>query len=341
MNTSQDNGNDQLKQMEPDQLKNMSTQLIENLIDVETPTDVKTDSPILTSVMANDGTNTSAPTNHEATIGTIDKLETQLSPLTITNNHPTPNVNQEHSSSDTSTAANSNVTNQQSNDDNIVDQTKATADSLNQIHTSNLKCDELKQELVRVKTEKSDLEEKVKSLRRDLDSCRSEIDREVQRRIDLEQRFTEEAKRTTDQIGELIVKSDRDDAKLNELRKKFDLHARETSSMIESFTTNREFLASQLIELRNENDYLLGQYLSKAQELQSADIDLPQSVDELQFHCLTLNEKLILTTMAKERLEETLAKSTTSVTGTSTSGSGSGGGNSGSLSQTSNSSMPA
>lgn len=170
----------------------------------------------------------------------------------------------------------------------------------------------LVKELNNLNIEKLELEQTVSKLRAKLEIQQAELDREVQKRVDLEQRFTEEAKRTTDQIEELISKSDSDDAKLAELKKKFDLYTRETSSMIENFTTNRELLASQLIELRKENDFLLAKYVSKSIDLQSADINLPQTVEELQFHCLTLNEKLILTTLAKERLEETLMQNSTS-----------------------------
>lgn len=181
-----------------------------------------------------------------------------------------------------------------------------TVDPLEEITTNCDKCKCLQIELDRLKTEKLNSEQRAAILKTKLETNTNELEREVKRRVDLEQQFTEEAKRTTDQIEELIAKSDRDDAKLNELKKRFELYSRETSSMIESFTTNREILTSQLLELRKENDYLLGKYMGKARDLQSEEINLPQNVEELQFHCLTLNEKLILATLAKERLEETL-----------------------------------
>lgn len=162
------------------------------------------------------------------------------------------------------------------------------------------------------KAEMEKLREQVSILEGKLETTNNELEREVQRRCELEQRFTEEAKRSTDQIEELIAKSDQDDAKLNELKKKFELYSSETSSMIESFTTNREVLSSQLLELRKENDYLLGKFIGKSRDLQSETIDLPQTVEELQFHCLTLNEKLILATLAKEQLEEAMVHNSNS-----------------------------
>ena len=66
-------------------------------------------------------------------------------------------------------------------------------------------------------------------------------------------------------------------------------------------------------ELRKENDYLLGKFIGKSRDLQSEAIDLPQTVDELQFHCLTLNEKLILATLAKEQLEEAMMQQNSNI----------------------------
>lgn len=160
--------------------------------------------------------------------------------------------------------------------------------------------------LERIMKEKSELQKKLDSLEIQLRHQRDELEREVQRRCELEQRFTEDAKRSSDQIEELISKSNQDDARILEFQKRVDYYAQETSSMIESFTTNREVLTSQLQQLRYENDFLLGKFLSKSRDLQNESINLPQTVDELQFYCLKLTEKLILSTLAKERLEETL-----------------------------------
>lgn len=159
-----------------------------------------------------------------------------------------------------------------------------------------------------LKRQKLELEENVKNLQMKLDNQRNELEREVQRRFEMEQRFTEDAKRSSDQIEELISKSNQDDAKIMEFHKRIEYYAEETSSMIESFTTNREVLSSQLQQLRYENDFLLGKFLAKSRDLQNEVIDLPQTVDELQFYCLRITEKLILATLARERLEESLVQ---------------------------------
>lgn len=172
-------------------------------------------------------------------------------------------------------------------------------------------CMSYKEELEKAKALNIVLEKQIGASKIRIDSINGELEREVQRRCELEQRFTEEAKRSTDQIEELIAKSDQDDAKLSELEKRFDLYTREISSMIENFTTNREVLTSQLLDLRYENDYLLGKFMGKSRDLQNGEINLPQTVEDLQFHCLTLNEKLILATLAKEQLEETLMQNST------------------------------
>lgn len=164
------------------------------------------------------------------------------------------------------------------------------------------------QTLDKMKADKLELEKQVSALKTKCESINNELEREVERRRDLEQRFSEEAKRSSDQIAELIAKSNQDDIKLSELKNKFESYTRETSSMLENFTTNREVLTSQLLDLRQENDYLLGKFISRSRDLQNEEINLPQTVEDLQFHCLTLNEKYILATLAKEQLEETLMK---------------------------------
>lgn len=168
------------------------------------------------------------------------------------------------------------------------------------------KCDRLMVELSEAHVKERTLQEQLGALEIKLKNTTNELEREVLRRCDLEQRFSEEAKRSTDQIEELVAKSKEDDAKLSELERKFESYVTETSSMIENFTTNREMLASQLLELRKENDLLLGKYIEKGREMQNNEINLPQTVEDLQFHCLMLNEKLLLATLAKEQLEETL-----------------------------------
>lgn len=168
------------------------------------------------------------------------------------------------------------------------------------------KCRKYMVELGEVHVENHKLKERIDTLETRLKNITNELEREVQRRCDLEQRFSEEAKRSTDQIDELVAKSRQDDAKLSELESKFESYVNETSSMIENFTTNREILTSQLLELRKENDHLLGRYIEKGREMQNNEINLPQTVEDLQFHCLMLNEKLLLATLAKEQLEETL-----------------------------------
>lgn len=164
----------------------------------------------------------------------------------------------------------------------------------------------LEAELEKLRLDKLELQKKVDALTNKLDINRNELEREVQKRCEMEQGFTEDAKRSSDQIEELIAKSNQDDAKISDFEKRIEYYAEETSSMIESFTTSRETLSSQMQHLRYENDLLLGKFLAKNRELQNEIINLPQTVEELQFYCLNLSERLILATLAKERLEETI-----------------------------------
>jgi len=288
---------DEEKKLSPTKNKNLSI-ILDNLIDIDNSDTMIASAPTLQPAIVN---------QDEAS----DKIVHD--PIAISKGGETDNESKTLDNGDTASGELSKdeesltVCDNSSESNSINQLSKDYQDTETKINDCD-KCSALHLKVDKISRENIDLEAKVTRLMKDLESTRRELDREVQRRVDLDQRFTEEAKRTTEQIEEFIVKSDRDDARFNELRKKFETYSRETSSMIENFTTNREVLASQLLDLREENNYLLGKYLSSAQELQRAEIDLPQTVEELQFHCLTLNEKLILTTLAKERLEETLLK---------------------------------
>ncbi|XP_077510897.1 rab GTPase-binding effector protein 1-like isoform X3 [Amblyomma americanum] len=72
-------------------------------------------------------------------------------------------------------------------------------------------------------------------------------------------------------------------------------------------------LHSQLVALRDqaqrledENNQLLGRYVAKARQLQDEPINLPDSLEELRFQCLQLQEDLIKVQLDKETLEENL-----------------------------------
>ncbi|KAL3222241.1 hypothetical protein MRX96_050046 [Rhipicephalus microplus] len=72
-------------------------------------------------------------------------------------------------------------------------------------------------------------------------------------------------------------------------------------------------LHAQLVRLRDEaerlsreNQQLLGRYVAKARQLQDQPINLPDSLEELRFQCLQLQEDLIKVQLDKETLEENL-----------------------------------
>lgn len=128
-------------------------------------------------------------------------------------------------------------------------------------------CQKLELELTTARKANEQLEQQLAAVTSKLDNISNELEREVRNRCELEQRFTEEAKMSTDQIGELVAKSDQDDETLAVLRRKFDSYTRETSAMLEKFTVEREALASQLVELRLENDELLEKLYNQQQKL--------------------------------------------------------------------------
>lgn len=85
----------------------------------------------------------------------------------------------------------------------------------------------------------------------------------------------------------------------------FEELGRETSEQIAQFSSHKEDLCHEVSRLSRENDILLGRNIAKSRQLQQENINLPQDLNEIHFYLLKLQEDLITTSVAKERLEET------------------------------------
>ncbi|CAG9136747.1 unnamed protein product [Plutella xylostella] len=70
---------------------------------------------------------------------------------------------------------------------------------------------------------------------------------------------------------------------------------------VTALTVQRETLQETLDTLQRDNDMLVGKYTKKALELQNEDINLPDTVEELQEHCLKLREELIISALGREQ----------------------------------------
>lgn len=111
------------------------------------------------------------------------------------------------------------------------------------------------------------LKSQIERLNSTLDDTKVELEREIQKRCDLEGRFTDEANLASDQIKELITKLDKDDEEINDLKLKCDEYSRLHSSMVEKFVTDRETLNSHILMLREENEQLTAKILSQENEI--------------------------------------------------------------------------
>ncbi|XP_048478654.1 rab GTPase-binding effector protein 1 [Plutella xylostella] len=70
---------------------------------------------------------------------------------------------------------------------------------------------------------------------------------------------------------------------------------------VTALTVHRETLQETLDTLQRDNDMLVGKYTKKALELQNEDINLPDTAEELQEHCLKLREELIISALGREQ----------------------------------------
>ncbi|RWS05649.1 rab GTPase-binding effector protein 1-like protein [Dinothrombium tinctorium] len=127
--------------------------------------------------------------------------------------------------------------------------------------------------------------------------CKDELKKEHDLKIELEEKFIKEAKETEKQIQDL-------ESRLSESNL-FTIYYNEANEKIATVRSLNDKLQNHLRTMMSENEALLGRYIVKSQELQSEVINLPQDINEMQFHCLKLREDLITALTIKERNEET------------------------------------
>ncbi|XP_075745112.1 rab GTPase-binding effector protein 1 isoform X2 [Rhipicephalus microplus] len=159
----------------------------------------------------------------------------------------------------------------------------------------------------------SNYELQLQQVQRDLDrhikelaTARQDLSRERDYRQQLEQRFADSATDVQQQVSELQSRLGASEAALAETQQ---AHAECSQQANEELSR----LHAQLVRLRDEaerlsreNQQLLGRYVAKARQLQDQPINLPDSLEELRFQCLQLQEDLIKVQLDKETLEENL-----------------------------------
>ncbi|XP_022242790.1 rab GTPase-binding effector protein 1-like isoform X2 [Limulus polyphemus] len=143
-------------------------------------------------------------------------------------------------------------------------------------------------------------------LQQTIDNLKEDLLREQAFRLDLEQKFNLAAEDVMKQVSELFKTFEDKEKYISELRSEYTSCYNDVYDKLKQLVTEREEMRTRLSKLYEENSSLLGKHIARAQQLQNEEINLPNTVEEMQFLYLKLQEDLITALIAKEKIEEGL-----------------------------------
>lgn len=141
---------------------------------------------------------------------------------------------------------------------------------------------------------------------KELSTAREGLAHERDHRQQLEQRFADSATDVQQQVSELQSRLSAAEASLAEVQRAHAEASQRAQAELGRLQAQLVVLREESERLTSENQQLLGRYVAKARQLQDQTINLPDSLEELRFQCLQLQEDLIKVQLDKEGLEENL-----------------------------------
>ncbi|XP_035213175.1 rab GTPase-binding effector protein 1-like isoform X2 [Stegodyphus dumicola] len=163
-------------------------------------------------------------------------------------------------------------------------------------------------ELQLQQVQRTEVEQRTKaaSMEQTLEDYKKDLRREQEYRQEMEEKFNEISKDCEKKVSQLFKMREEFEHAFNEIKNNYNICRNELSEYQTTITSERDSLKRELERLQKENDVLLGKHIAKAQQMRNEDINLPNSVEELQFYCLQKQEELITIKAAKENMEEAL-----------------------------------
>uniref|UniRef100_A0A6B0VEW5 Putative non-specific serine/threonine protein kinase n=1 Tax=Ixodes ricinus TaxID=34613 RepID=A0A6B0VEW5_IXORI len=147
-----------------------------------------------------------------------------------------------------------------------------------------------------------DLERHIKELA----VTRQDLSHERSFRQGLEQRFADSATDVRHQVCELQERLQAAESILEEARQAQLACVSDTRYHVSQLKEHLTQLSEKNQRVEQDNHQLLGRYVVRARALQDQPINLPDSMEDLRFQYLQLQEDLIKVQLDKEKLEETL-----------------------------------
>ncbi|XP_050452992.1 rab GTPase-binding effector protein 1 isoform X1 [Cataglyphis hispanica] len=165
-------------------------------------------------------------------------------------------------------------------------------------------CANYEAQLVKVEATAKNLEKQLLDSQRMLQAQREDLAKEVEFRKEMEGKWNEKKEEHKIKVAELTATSQTTQQNLLELKKTFEQVQRSVTEELCKLTRGREEVQRHLTALQAENENLVGKQSKHSQQLQSESINMPNTVEELQFSLLRMREDLITAKVAQEVAQE-------------------------------------
>lgn len=166
------------------------------------------------------------------------------------------------------------------------------------------KCAKCEAQSIKVDANIQILEQQLLDSKRMLQAQKEDLALEVEFRKEMEGKWNEKKEELKIKVAELTVTSQTTQQNLLEFKKTFEQVQRSVSEELCKLTRGREEVQRHLTALQAENENLVGKQSKHSQQLQSESINMPNTVEELQFSLLRMREDLITAKVAQEVAQE-------------------------------------
>uniref|UniRef100_A0A182TFD2 FYVE-type domain-containing protein n=1 Tax=Anopheles melas TaxID=34690 RepID=A0A182TFD2_9DIPT len=128
-----------------------------------------------------------------------------------------------------------------------------------------------------------------------LERLREQVAKEAALRADLEVQWHKKREEHKNEVQKLTDWATETERALDKLRREYGQLKVALRDELQKLTQEREHVCYRLNGLQQDNDFLSGKYVASSDALKDQEINLPQSIEELQELVLTLHENLIVT----------------------------------------------
>jgi len=133
-----------------------------------------------------------------------------------------------------------------------------------------------------------------------IDRLKHDLMKESALRLDLEKTWQEKREEHREEVQSLCDKLNESERRVLELQTEFCNFKDDINRELLKLVEERREIHEHLDTLQKDNDYLSGRYLAHSDDLKDQEINLPQSIDELQELVLGLHENLIVSKVGQE-----------------------------------------